>query len=126
MLSPMQFTRDFRQDINLIRSHEPGALMIGDQTYTSSLIISVNQIMPDWAASSTEFLTMELMEDALAMKPGILILGTGAMQSFPDPELMALVMGRGIGLEVMNTPAACRTYNILAGENRPVVAALIL
>lgn len=126
MLSPMQFTRDLRLDINLVRSYQAGSLVIGDQAYTSNLIISPGQIMPDWAAASTEFLTMELLQDALAMKPGILILGTGAVQSFPAPELMASVMGLGIGLEVMNTPAACRTYNILAGENRPVVAALML
>ncbi len=82
--------------------------------------------MPDWAVASTEFLTIEQLEDALAMKPGILLLGTGEVQTFPDPELMAAVMGLGIGLEVMNTAAACRTYNILASENRPVVAALII
>lgn len=126
MLSPMQFTRDLRLDINLIRSYQPGSLVIGDQVYTSNLILSPGQIMPDWAAASTEFLTMELLEGALAMKPGILLLGTGAVQRFPDPELMASVLGLGIGLEVMDTPAACRTYNILASENRPVVAALIL
>jgi uncharacterized protein len=126
MLSTMQFTRDLRLDINLIRSHEPGALVICDQTYTSSLIISPGQIMPDWDVASTELLTIEHLEDALAMKPGILLLGTGAIQTFPDPKLMASVMGLGIGLEVMNTAAACRTYNILASENRPVVAALII
>lgn len=126
MLSSMQFTRDVRLDINLIRSHEAGSLVIGDQTYTSNLILSPGQIMPDWAAASTEFLTMELLADALALNPGILLLGTGAVQRFPDPELMASVMGLGIGLEVMDTAAACRTYNILASENRPVVAALML
>lgn len=126
MLSTMQFTRDLRLDINLIRSHEAGALVIGDQTYTSNLILSPGQIMPDWAVASTELLTIEQLEDALAMKPGILLLGTGAVQTFPDPKLMASVMGLGIGLEVMNTAAACRTYNILASENRPVVAALII
>ena len=126
MLSPMQFTRDLRLDINLVRSYQAVNEAATAETYTSNLIISPGQIMPDWAAASTEFLTMELLQDALAMKPGILILGTGAVQSFPAPELMASVMGLGIGLEVMNTPAACRTYNILAGENRPVVAALML
>jgi len=126
MLCAMQFTRDFRLDINLIRSHTTGALVIGDQTYTSNLILSPSQIMPDWAVASTEFLTIEQLKDALAMKPGILLLGTGELQTFPDPELMAAVMGLGIGLEVMDTAAACRTYNILASENRPVVAALII
>lgn len=122
----MKINRDFRLDINLIRSHEAGRLVIGEQTYSSNLILSPGQIMPDWAAASSETLTLDLLEPALAMKPGILLLGTGTAQRFPAPELMAAVMGRGVGLEVMDTAAACRTYNILASENRPVVAALIL
>jgi uncharacterized protein len=126
MLCVMQFTRDSRQDIHLIHSHESGALKIGDQVYSNSLIISPTQIMPDWAVTSIEFLTLELLQPALALEPGILLLGTGPAQIFPSPRLMARVMGRGVGLEVMDTAAACRTYNILASENRPVVAAVIL
>ncbi|MCJ7557563.1 MAG: MTH938/NDUFAF3 family protein [Gammaproteobacteria bacterium] len=122
----MQFTRESRQDINLIRSHEPGVVRIGAKVYTSSLILSPTQIMPDWATASSEFLTLELLEAALAMEPIILLLGTGIRQVFPHAELMGQVLQRGIGLEVMDTAAACRTYNILASENRKVVAALIL
>jgi uncharacterized protein len=82
--------------------------------------------MPDWATASIESLSMELLEAALAMEPLILLLGTGTRQVFPSAELMSQVQQRGIGLEIMDTAAACRTYNILAGENRKVVAALIL
>jgi uncharacterized protein len=126
MLCDMQFTRESRQDINLIRSYEPGVVRIGDQTYTNSMILSPTQIMPDWAVASSEILTLELLEEALAMQPVILLLGTGSSQVFPGTELMGRVLQRGIGLEVMHTAAACRTYNILASENRKVVAALIL
>ena len=126
MLCDMQFTRESRQDINLIRSHEPGMVRIGDKVYTSSLVLSPTQIMPDWATASIEFLNMELLEAALAMEPIILLLGTGTRQIFPGAELMSQVLQRGIGLEIMDTAAACRTYNILASENRKVVAALIL
>lgn len=126
MLCDMRFTRESRQDINLIRSHEPGVVRIGEKVYTRSLILSPTQIMPDWAAASSEFLTLKLLEGALAMQPIILVLGTGARQVFPHAELIGQVLQRGIGLEVMDTAAACRTYNILAGENRNVVAALIL
>lgn len=126
MLCDMQFTRESRQDINLIRSYEPGVVRIGDKTYASSVILSPTQIMPDWPVSSSEILTLDLLEAALAMEPAILLLGTGTRQIFPGTELMGRVLQRGIGLEVMHTAAACRTYNILAGENRKVVAALIL
>ncbi len=122
----MQFTRESRQDINLIQSYEPGVVRIGAKTYTGSVILSPTQIMPDWAAASSEILTLELLEAALAMDPVILLLGTGSSQIFPAAELTGRVLQRGIGLEVMHTAAACRTYNILAGENRKVVAALIL
>jgi uncharacterized protein len=126
MLCVMQFTRESRQDINLIRSHEPGVVRIGDKAYTRSLLLSPTQIMPDWATASIESLSMELLEAELAMEPLILLLGTGTRQVFPSAELMSQVQQRGIGLEIMDTAAACRTYNILAGENRKVVAALIL
>jgi uncharacterized protein len=126
MLWVMQFTRDSRQDIHLIRSHESGVLKIGDEVYSHSLILSPTQIMPDWPVSSSEFLTLDLLEPALQAKPAILLLGTGPRQVFPRASLIAQVLRRGIGLEIMDTAAACRTYNVLASENRQVVAALML
>jgi len=126
MLAPMQFSRESRSDILLIRSYSPGTLRVNDAEYTGSVILSATAIMPDWRVRSMDALSLESLGPALAMDPQILILGTGDAQSFPEPRVSAQIMGMGIGLEVMNTAAACRTFNILASEDRKVVAALML
>jgi uncharacterized protein len=126
MLAPMQFHREARPDILMIRSYREGALRVNDAEYTGSLILSTTAIMPDWGARSTDALNLDLLAPALALDPQILLLGTGELQRFPEPRISAEIMAMGIGLEVMNTAAACRTYNILASEDRKVVAALIL
>ncbi|MCP4126357.1 MAG: hypothetical protein GY753_04760, partial [Gammaproteobacteria bacterium] len=59
-------------------------------------------------------------------EPQLVILGTGEEQQFPQPALYALLLNQGVGVEVMTTPAACRTYNILVSEGRRVAAALLL
>lgn len=110
----------------MIRSYREGALRVNQAEYTGSVILSANAIMPDWSARSTDALDMKLLAPALEMDPQILLLGTGDAQRFPDPRISAQIMALGIGLEVMNTAAACRTFNILASEDRKVVAALIL
>ncbi|MNI82771.1 hypothetical protein D3C73_1395210 [compost metagenome] len=66
------------------------------------------------------------LEPILALKPALILLGTGERQAFPPAVVMAACLSRGIGLEVMNNPAAARTFNILAGEGRKVAAAFIL
>ena len=62
----------------------------------------------------------------LALEPEIVVLGSGTRQRFPELQLLAALLSRGIGCEVMDTGAACRTYNVLASEDRRVVAALLL
>jgi uncharacterized protein len=69
-------------------------------------------------------LTIEHLEPALALEPAIIVLGTGTERLLPDVELMGDVAARSVGLEVMSTPAACRTFNVLLQEQRRVVAAL--
>ena len=62
----------------------------------------------------------------LALQPEVVVLGTGARQVFPPASVLAACLSRGIGIEVMANPAAARTFHVLAGEGRKVVAALIL
>jgi len=126
MLAHMQLNRENRPDILVIRSYQAGVLQVKDTRYTGAVILTPSAIMPDWAASASSVLDLELLAPALSLEPEILLLGTGAGQRFPSPRVMAAVMARGIGLEVMDTAAACRTYNILAAEDRDVAAALIL
>ena len=66
------------------------------------------------------------MEAVLALKPEVVVIGSGPRQQFPAPEILGALLSRGVGCEVMDTGAACRTYNVLASEGRTVVAALLL
>ena len=78
-----------------------------------------------WSVTSFEGLAESDFESLRALDPEVVLLGTGARQRFPHPRLSRVLADARIGLEVMNTPAACRTYNILMAEGRKVVAALM-
>jgi uncharacterized protein len=109
-----------------IRSCAPGTIAVGDTLYHASLIVSPQGVIPDWPPREAAALTAEHLGAALALGPEILLLGTGLTQVFPDPALYAPLLPRQVGLEIMDTAAACRTYNILMSEGRQVVAALIM
>ena len=109
----------------LIRSYAPGRLVVGETTYTTSLIINPTTIAP-WRPATSSELGISDLEPIFALTPEVVLLGTGERQCFPNPSLIAALASRRIGLEVMDTRAACRTYNVLASESRAVVAALML
>ncbi len=109
-----------------IRAYEKGKLIINQQAYYKSLIVTPEQLMPEWRPQSIEDLTAVDFDELIALKPSMIILGTGEKQIFPSPPLYAEAINAGIGVEVMNTPAACRTYNILMSEGRSIAAALMM
>ncbi len=109
-----------------IRAYEKGQLIINEQAYRRNLIITPERLIPDWRPQSVADLTAEDFEELLALRPGLILLGTGERQVFPSAALYAGLINAGIGVEVMNTPAACRTYNILMSEGRSVAAALMM
>lgn len=92
----------------------------------SSFIIAADTLITDWQPAAVEQLVAGHFADIAAMEPEVVLLGTGARLRFPPPALLAPLMAAGIGCEVMDSPAACRTYNVLNGEGRRVVAALLL
>lgn len=100
---------------------EPGLCRV-----SRNLIITANAIHFEESPQSYADLDSRHFEFALGFEPEILLLGTGDIIRFPEAQLMSLPATRGIGLEVMDTAAACRTFNILVGENRQVVAILLM
>jgi uncharacterized protein len=122
----MRFTLDRHPSANLISHLGPDGIRIGELAVNSSCIVSAFELICDWPVRTVQGLDRDALVPALAMGPEILILGTGERIQFPASALYAELAGRGIGLEVMDTAAACRTYNVLVNEDRPVVAALIL
>jgi uncharacterized protein len=88
--------------------------------------VSARSLTEGWAGGSIEQLTEAHFRMLAEMAPEIVLVGSGKAFAFPDPALLAPLYAAGIGVEVMDTRAACRTYNLLLGEGRNVVAALIV
>ena len=120
----MQLTRD-SSAVNFIRAWEPGRVRIAERWIAGNVIVGPDRILEAWTAVEPHVLTIEHLEPAFALEPTIIVLGTGTERLLPDVELMAAVAARSVGLEIMSTPAACRTFNVLLGEQRRVVAALL-
>jgi len=99
---------------------------IGEDWIRAHFIVSADGIVRDWRPPTPEELRLGDLEPALAPDPDIIILGTGDTLLRPKLDLMGLMAERGVGLEIMSTPAACRTYNVLLHEGRAVVAALFM
>jgi uncharacterized protein len=121
----MQLTLDTGA-VHYIRAWEPGRVRIAERWITGNVIVGPEQILEGWTTLQPEALTVADLEPALALAPTIIVLGTGTERLLPDVELMAALAARSIGLESMNTPAACRTFNVLLQEQRRVVAALFI
>ena len=100
--------------------------MVNGQRYDRSIVVFAEAVLSDWNVASFAELSEAHFAYFLALKPEILLLGTGTQQRFPHPRLYRALTDAGIGVECMNTPAACRTYNILVAEDRRVIAAILL
>ncbi len=113
-------------DVQSISGYGPGWIALDNEKITSSLIISSQGQRLDWPFRSFAELTAAHFEQIAALDAELVIFGSGARIRFPQPAWLRPLMARRIGVETMDTQAACRTYNILAGEGRHVVAALLL
>ncbi len=112
--------------LNLISAYGDGYVQIRDQRHQTSLIVLPERILPDWEITGFELLAPEHFRQIADLRPELVVLGTGSRHRFPHPSLYQALIAAGIGLEHMDTGAACRTYNILAAEGRKVAAALIV
>lgn len=121
----MDLTLERPGDHLYIRSVSETGIRVADRMVTGSLIVSSTELVTDWEVSRLEQLDEDSLEPVFALEPEVVLLGTGSRQIFPEPELMMSFHRRGIGIEVMATPAACRTFNVLVSERRNVVAALL-
>ncbi len=111
---------------NRIRSYAPGAVMVNEERIVRSVIILPERIVRDWPPQVFADLHAVHIAALADLEPEIVLLGTGAEWRFLHPRITQLLLHRRIGLEVMNTAAACRTYNVLMGEGRRVAAALLM
>lgn len=108
-----------------IRSASEQGIHVVNDVYPSAIILSAREVVADWPVSSVEDLKIEHLEKILELAPEVVLIGTGKQQVFLPPERMMFFYERNVGIEVMATAAACRTFNVLVSESRNVVAALI-
>ena len=121
----MKFTQQRPDGINLIRRYGADFIAIGENEFRDSCIVSATTFSP-WTPRSVDELDASHLEPLFALRPEVVVLSTGVRQQFPRAALRAEFATRKIGLEVMEMGAACRTYNVLVGESRQVLAAILL
>ena len=110
---------------HLITDYGPGSISVDGKAFSGSVMVGQMGIIEGWFEGEACELNMEALAPLIKHKPEIVVFGSGVNHQFPDPRLMAELSSQGIALEVMNTRAACRTYNVLVSEFRNVSAALL-
>ena len=121
----MDFTLHPNEGLHYIRSVSSDGIQVNDSLYKGALILSADTLVENWPVKAAEQLSEELLQPVLDMEPDLLLLGTGSTQVFLDPKLHWFLLSTGLGVEVMTTEAACRTFNVVMSEGRNAVAALL-
>jgi uncharacterized protein len=111
---------------NTIFGHGAGYVDINGARHTSSVIVTPQIILSPWPVTDVAALTFADFASLLEQKPALVVFGSGGTFRFPDVQILAAFSQARIGFEVMDTAAACRTYNVLQSEGRAVAAALIV
>ena len=114
------------QDVQRISAYDRHSVMVSGTRLASPFLITADRLLPDLDVPPTAALRWSDLEPLIGDELQILLLGTGARQQFPDSALYAEMATRGIGLEVMDSAAACRTFNILVAEGRRVAALIVV
>ena len=123
----MQITRESgAAEAHRIRSYQPGRLTIDQRHFELGVIVTAATLVEERLPAAAAELGDEHSDAILALEPEIVLIGTGQSQVFPPRAFLASFLRRGVGVEVMDTGAACRTYNVLMAEGRRVAAALIV
>jgi uncharacterized protein len=121
----MRFTQDSSSAVNLIRAYGSGELRINETVYRGAVILNASTLIAEPNIQNLDDLIGIDVSRILALEPELVLVGTGARQIFPVASFGAQFLRAGIGYEVMDTGAACRTFNVLVGEERRVVALLL-
>jgi uncharacterized protein len=121
----MQFTLEGSNSGYLIDGYEENNITINQRSYETGLCLCNRTIIENWLSPAIEELRAECFKDLLKLEPELIILGTGLDFRLPNIALAAELQLLGVSIESMSTGAACRTYNVLVSERRPVAAALM-
>jgi len=128
----MQFNLDMDMESFTILSYSAETVTIRHplsktrEAINSSFIVSPKKLIKDWAPQTIQHLNQENLDELLNLSPEVVLIGTGSKLKFPESALISRFWEARIGVEIMDTPAVCRTYNILVNEGRFTVAGLII
>ncbi|WP_267220845.1 Mth938-like domain-containing protein [Dyella silvae] len=122
----MDLSLDHPGSYLFVRRVGPRSIVVVDRELTASFLLSPERAVENWPVTASSELDAGHVDAILALNPEVVLLGTGERQVFPAPAFLAGLLRKGVGVEVMDNAAAARTYDLLAGENRRVVAAFIL
>lgn len=109
-----------------VRRVEKGAVVVGGQTLRHSFVLTPEQLITDWPVNSVNDINQDNIDQLLKLEPEVVLLGSGPRQQFALLSVQASFLRHGIGLECMDNAACARTYNLIAGEGRRVVAAFVI
>jgi uncharacterized protein len=122
----LKLQSDPHSGANTITGYGDGYVEINKIPYAHAVLLSSDGAISNWSAQTFDNLEASHFSQMVDLKPELVLIGTGSRQRFPKPELLKALVQAKIGFEIMNSQAACRTYNILVGEGRQVVLALIV
>ncbi len=121
----MQLTLERPDYTYYLRGADGAQALVNERVLTRSFILAPDTLIEDWPPLDAAALAPADLDPLLALNPELVVLGTGERQVFPDTAVLAACLTRGIGLEVMGNAAAARTFSVLAGEGRRVVAGFL-
>ncbi|TCV97350.1 uncharacterized protein EC912_101350 [Luteibacter rhizovicinus] len=122
----MELSFEHPGDYLFVRRVGVDTVTIVDRDFHASVLLTPERVVEDWGVTDAKAMTLAQVDAIAELKPEVVLLGTGERQIFPSAEIMAAFLRRGIGIEVMTNGSAARTYSLLAGEGRRVLAAFIL
>lgn len=122
----MQLVQELNEGIHLIRRVAADAVHVGDRVFSRSFLLTPDRYLEAFPVRILADFDAQAVAMVLALEPALVLVGTGLKQELPPPSLMASFLRHGIGLEAMDSGAAARTFNLLAGEGRRVAAAFLL
>lgn len=121
----MQLRQESNNALYRITSYTANSVTVNDKVCTSAILLS-NSLFQDWDIKDIQELNNAHLELLIAQTPDIIIIGTGQTLILPEPQKLSILYNAKIGLEIMSTPSACRTYSLISNDDRKVLAALII
>jgi uncharacterized protein len=122
----MQLTEHRNERDLFVRHADSETVTVVDRNFDRSLVVGADRVIENFPASNVAELDASMITDILALQPEVVLLGTGARATFPTQAVLGEFLKRGVGLETMDNAAAARTFNVLVGEGRRVVAVFLL